>query len=111
MNPDSPSPGDEPGGSPHPPQPGPWPPPTVTYSYDAQPRRATLTYSAREAAPPEPPWRTEHDREQGIFRLTGPDGQTECFRSQPARFLVVEPDPQTGEFRPQIRQGEPRILH
>ena len=71
---------------------------TVTYSYEY------------EVGTPDPEWLVNHDRAQGVFRLTGPEGQTECFRDRPLRYLVVAPDPETGELRPEIRDGRPRIL-
>ena len=72
--------------------------PTVTYCYE---------YEVRT---PDPQWRAAHDRARGVFRLTGPEGQTQCFRDRPLRYLVVAPDPETGELRPEIRDGRPRIL-
>jgi hypothetical protein len=71
---------------------------TVTYSYEY------------ELGTPDPEWRVDHDHAQRVFRLTGPDGQTECFRDRPLRYVVVTPDPETGELRPEIRSGQPRIL-
>src|SRR5262249_23179249 len=52
----------------------------------------------------------EHDLEKRVYRLTGPDGKTEVFRDDVRRFLVVEPDRETGRMIPVIREGEPRIL-
>ncbi len=43
--------------------------------------------------------------------LTGPDGKTEYFRDSPVRFLVVEPDPRTGELKPAIRMGRPEYIY
>ena len=42
-----------------------------------------------------------HDRTKGLYVVTKPDGTTEMFRDNPMRYLVVEPDPQTGELRRQ----------
>ena len=70
----------------------------------------TYTYSV-EDRPPDPVWLVEHEREQGTFRLTGPDGKTERFRSQPLRYLVVEPDAQTGAMTPVLRNGRPWFLN
>jgi hypothetical protein len=39
--------------------------------------------------------------------LKWPDGKTEYFRDSPARQLMVEPDPQTGEMRPVTKRGQP----
>jgi hypothetical protein len=61
-------------------------------------------------APPPPPWRVDRDADRDVLRVTAPDGQTECFRAQAARFLVVEVDPQTGAVTPEICGGRPTIL-
>ena len=68
-----------------------------------------ITYSY-EARTPDPKWLVDHDRAQGVFRLTGPDGRIACFRDRALRYLVLEPDPETGDLRPQIRAGQPTIL-
>jgi hypothetical protein len=41
-------------------------------------------------------FRFEHDKEKRVFRLTDAEGKTECIRDKPARYLVVEPDRETG---------------
>jgi hypothetical protein len=48
-----------------------------------------------------------HDKEKRLFVLTWPDGKVERFRDNPARQLMVEPDPVTGELRPVIKRGDP----
>ena len=70
---------------------------------------ATYTFSC-DPGPPEPEWLVEHDVEQRVFRLTAPGGKTEVFRDQALRYLVVEPDDETGELMPVIRDGQPRFL-
>lgn len=35
-----------------------------------------------------------------MFWQTGPDGSVEVFRGRPARYLRVEPDPETDTIRP-----------
>jgi hypothetical protein len=52
----------------------------------------------------------DHDRDKGIFRLKWPDGETEVFRDKPTRYLVLEPDPQTGEMKPVVKRGCPVYL-
>jgi hypothetical protein len=47
----------------------------------------------------------EHDKRNRLFILTWPDGRTETFRDNPAGHLLVEPDPQTGEMRPEAETG------
>ncbi len=74
---------------------------------DADPGVATYTYSYD----PEPPlYEFEHLEENGLFALTGADGQTEYFRDRPTRYLVVEPDPTTGEFAPVAKRRGPVFL-
>jgi hypothetical protein len=41
-------------------------------------------------------YKVEHEMSKPLFVLTGPDGQREHFRDNPARQLLVEPDPSTG---------------
>jgi hypothetical protein len=43
--------------------------------------------------------------------LIGPDGKRERLRDNPARHLVVEPDPKTGELRPVLKDDKPAFLH
>src|SRR5438105_2600664 len=101
MSPDSRSPRDQLGGSSHDPEPDRPARLLETIRWDSGPISTTVSYSS-EVAPPEPVWLVEHDRDRGLFRLTGPDGQTECFRQEPSRYLVVEPDLETGEMRPEV---------
>jgi hypothetical protein len=58
-----------------------------------------------------PPTQVDHDREKKLFRITGTDGKTEYFRDAPVRFLVVEPDPRTGEMKPAMLGGRPKYLY
>jgi hypothetical protein len=53
----------------------------------------------------------EHDTQTRLFVLTAPDGKTQHFRDNPARHLVVEPDPKTGEMRPVVKCGEPSFIY
>ncbi|MHB1561753.1 MAG: hypothetical protein ACYC61_30255 [Isosphaeraceae bacterium] len=63
---------------------------------------ATYVYEVRLP----PPVRFEHDLAGRVFRLTSPDdGTVEVFRDRPARYLRVEPDPETGAIRPVMKQG------
>jgi hypothetical protein len=52
-----------------------------------------------------------HDTAKGLFVLTYHDGSVERFRDKPARQLMVEPDPITGELRPVIRSGHPTYVY
>jgi hypothetical protein len=58
-----------------------------------------------------PPPRMEHDREKRLYRITDHDGKTELFRDEPVRFLVVEPDRETGDLRPVTYGGLPHYLY
>jgi hypothetical protein len=68
---------------------------TITYSFEEEPNRFDFV----------------HDKAKGVFVLTGPDDITERFRDKPARYLVVEPDPDTGELRPAVKRGLPVYLY
>lgn len=52
-----------------------------------------------------------HDRTKCVFIITKRDGSTELFRDNPVRYLVVEPDPQTGELHPVSKCGRPVYLY
>jgi hypothetical protein len=74
---------------------------------DADSRVTTYTYSYD----PEPPlYEFERQEEKGVFAVTGPDGKTDYFRDRPTRYLVVEPDPETGEFAPAVKRRRPVFL-
>jgi len=97
---------------------------TVTFTYDSDNRltaihdpesdpskvsdlpREPLFYRPRTAL-----FDFEHDAQKGIFRLKWPDGTNEVFRDKPARYLVVEPDPETGEIKPVVKRGCPTYLY
>jgi hypothetical protein len=68
---------------------------TYTYSFEGLPSRFDFV----------------HDEAKGVFVLTRPDGTTERFRDKPARYLVVEPEPDTGELMPRVNGGEPVYLY
>jgi hypothetical protein len=98
----------------------PEPPADYSYSYDHdwrltggsegirsdEPNTVITTYRYRCVGPKVA---VEHDREKRVFRLTA-DGKTEVFRDNATRYLVVEPDPVTGEIMPVIREGKPKFL-
>jgi hypothetical protein len=58
-----------------------------------------------------PPPRIEHDRKKKLYRFTDQDGKTDVFRDEPVRFLIVEPDRETGELRPATYGGLPQYLY
>ena len=70
--------------------------------FDATPGVVTYTYEVREAPGQ---FSFDHDRAKGLYVVTQPDGTTELFRDNAVRYLVVEPDPQTGELRPAVKYG------
>ncbi len=78
-----------------------WPDPVC---YEATPGVVTCTYEVREAPRH---FSFDHDRTRGLYVVTQPDGTTELFRDNPVRYLVVEPDPQTGELRAASKDGRP----
>lgn len=95
---------------------------TVTHTYDSSGRlidpceasaadlaltRDDLTIDAGSSMPAA----FEHDKQKRLFVLTLPDGKIERFRDNPARQLVVEPDPETGEMRPVVQRGQPVYLY
>ena len=47
-----------------------------------------------------------HDTADGLFIVTRPDGTVERFRDNAVRHLVVEPDPQTAQLRPAVKNGQ-----
>jgi hypothetical protein len=68
-----------------------------TYTYSIEPRSTSFQCA--------------HDQHKGLFTLTWPDGKIECCRDNPARQLVVELDPETGDLRPATRHGDPVYLY
>jgi hypothetical protein len=67
------------------------------------------SYSFVELRPPS--FNFDHDKEKRLFVLTWPGGKIERFRDNPARQLMVEPDPETGEMRPVTKLGEPVYMY
>ena len=92
----------------------------ITYTYDSNNRllmtseRITSVRITTYNEPAEPPaerFKFEHDTQKRLFMLTAPDGKTEHFRDNPTRYLVVEPDPGTGEMRPVLMYGAPAYIY
>jgi hypothetical protein len=80
---------------------------TCVFAVDRQ--ATTITY---DAGPPRPPAFTlNHDTDKGLLILTWADGRIEKFRDKPARQLSVEADPETGEFRPVVKNGLPLFVY
>jgi len=80
----------------------------VRLEWTSEPGITTYTYSVQQ----QPPTFTfEHDQQKRVFRLTVPEGKTECFRDNPTRYLVVERDAENGEFWPASKHGQPAYLY
>jgi hypothetical protein len=64
--------------------------------------------------PPSPEWGWEHLPDKRLYALTEPEGEgdrnTEYWRDYPIRYLVVEPEPETGKLRPSLKHGKPVYL-
>jgi hypothetical protein len=76
-------------------------------AYDSDPVATTYTYSYE----PEPPlFDFEHLEENGLFVVTGPGCGTQYFRDRPVRYLVLEPDRETGESTPLLKNRRPVYL-
>jgi hypothetical protein len=69
---------------------------TYTYSYNPSPVRFEF----------------EHLVDERLFCVTETNSAAEpqYFRDRPTRHLVVEPDRDTGEFTPVVKQGRPVYL-
>jgi hypothetical protein len=72
---------------------------TYTYEREATPRRQPPTAAC------------VRDRGKRLFRVSEPDGTTTEFHDRAVRFLVVEPDVDTGELVPVTERGEPKVIH
>ena len=70
-------------------------------------RITTYVYSFPERSPR---FQVEHDRKRRQIRIVETDGATRVFRARPTRYLVVVPNPLTGEIMPMMRYGEPEYL-
>jgi hypothetical protein len=128
---DSPSTPDDPKPNDNPPRREPGYPRITTYTYDASGRMLAMSFSDpgidEERQPfdlvrvgeagwlrpgeEKPPPRIEHDREKKLYRITDHDGKTDLFRDEPVRFLVVEPDRETGKLKPVTYCGLPHYLY
>jgi hypothetical protein len=70
----------------------------------------TFVYT-REGPPPDDALVFDHDQQKRLFTLTDPGGKTEHFHDNPARYLMVEPDPETGAMRPVVKNGRSVIIY
>jgi hypothetical protein len=85
-------------------------PPAAT-CYETTPVSA-VTYSYTYEIPDDPRhFSFAHDHARGLITLTTADGRTERFRDNPVRYLVVEPNPQTGELQPAAKHGRPVYVY
>jgi len=82
------------------------PPVPGSFTYDASGRSAdTYAHDSRPDL-----FRFEHIEAKGLFALTDASGDTQFFRDKPVRYLVVEPNSQTGKFAPAVKNRQPRYL-
>jgi hypothetical protein len=72
--------------------------------------RRVVTTNYRAYRPLVPPT-CEHDMARGLLALTYPDGTVEHFRDKPTRYLVVEPDRDTGALRPIMVGSKAQYLY
>ena len=75
------------------------------------PKPSHVTTFVYDAKPHTPAFQFCHDQEKRLFILTWPDGTTQRFRDNPARQLVVEPDPETGALLPVTKNGRPVFVY
>jgi hypothetical protein len=52
-----------------------------------------------------------HDPRKGPFALTGPERKTEHFCDRPAKYVVVEPDTETGEWEPVLNHDKLVVMY
>jgi hypothetical protein len=71
--------------------------PATTFTYFVEPAPRAFSFA--------------HDSKKGVYVLTKPDGTAERFRDKPVRYLVVEPDRDTGELQPATKEGLPVYLY
>jgi hypothetical protein len=69
------------------------------------------TYTYSTTVDSRPTYRFEHDRENGVFRIRWHDGRVEVFRDKPVRYLVVEPDSETGDMTAVVKYRRPTYLY
>jgi hypothetical protein len=72
---------------------------------DAQTTRYVYSFE------PSPTDRVEHDRARRVLRVVTPEGEAMEFHDRPRRFLVVEPDPETGAPGPVMSRGRVKVLY
>jgi hypothetical protein len=56
-------------------------------------------------------FRFHHNKQKRLFILTGAGGEAQHFRDNPTRYLLVEPDPESGEMRPMTEHGKPVCVY
>ena len=84
----------------------------ITFSYDADGRPLSIVregaigYTFTHAAPR---FDWQHLADKRLFALTA-KGKTEYWRDNPTRYLVVEPDPETGMMKPATKDRKPVYL-
>jgi len=76
----------------------------------------TFTYDANDelidvSLPCPPIASCEHDEKKRVFRITDPGGRVTEYHDRPVRFLVVVPDPETGELTRVLWGAKPRVMY
>ncbi len=82
----------------------------ATFVFDSRDQLLSVDYGdGRGPTPPVPRFDWEHLADKRLFALTE-DGKTEYWRDNPTRYLVVEPDPETGMMKPATTHRKPVYL-
>jgi hypothetical protein len=55
-------------------------------------------------------WQVEHDEETKTILVTAPDGKSRGFCDTVLPYLKVEVDEASGELRPVLCNGKPRVV-
>jgi len=82
----------------------------ATFVYDSRNHLVSVDLGdGRGPTPAAPLFDWEHLADKRLFALTE-NGKTEYWRDNPTRFLVVEPDPETGMMKPATTHRKPVYL-
>jgi hypothetical protein len=63
------------------------------------------------AAGGEPKLEVAYDRSRHVIQITQEGGETAEFEDRPARFLLMDRDPETGKMKPAMEWGCPVFYH
>ena len=89
---------------------------TTTFVYDARSRLTEIQTPGQGGCdtvyrydPPLPSpvqWQWEHLPDKRLYSLTA-EGKTDYWRDNPTRYLIVEPDKETGMMKPALKRRRP----